>query len=97
MTRGNATVYKVFYKGESDDFTVYIEDPETVQKWKKDRSVPLAQVVSGWQIFVSHRQGAQGIHDSASDGMLDGEFGTTREEEIIKQILEKGEIQAGDL
>ena len=55
MARGNVAVYKVFYKGKNDDYVVYVEDAAAVRNWKKDRSIPLAQVVSGWKIFVTHR------------------------------------------
>ena len=40
-----------------------------------------------------NRQGTQGIHDAASNGALDSEFGTHKEEDVIKQILEKGTVQ----
>lgn len=39
------------------------------------------------------RQGAQGILDGASKAMLENEFGTHRDEDVVQQILEKGEIQ----
>src|SRR5580700_10975660 len=39
------------------------------------------------------RHGAQGILDTASKGQLEGEFGTTKEEEIVKVILERGSVQ----
>ncbi|EEH48727.1 uncharacterized protein PADG_04806 [Paracoccidioides brasiliensis Pb18] len=93
MTRGNVSVYKVFYKGTYDDYLVFIDDVATLNKWKKDRSIPLAQVVSGFRVFVTHRHGAQGIHDGASKAMLENEFGTSSEDECIMKILEKGEIQ----
>jgi len=96
MARGNVAVHKVFYKGSNDDYVVYVEDAAAVRNWKKDRSVPLAQVVSGWKIFVTHRHGAQGIHDGASKATLENEFGTANEEECITQILEKGEIQESE-
>jgi hypothetical protein len=38
------------------------------------------------------RQGTTGILDTASNGQLDGEFGTHKEEEVVKLILEKGDI-----
>ena len=38
------------------------------------------------------RQGAQGILDGASKAMLENEFGTHKEEDVVEQILEKGEI-----
>lgn len=55
MARGNVGVYKVFYKGDHDDFIIFVEDPALVREWKKDRSLPLARVVSGFKIFVTHR------------------------------------------
>lgn len=55
MTRGNAVVSKVHYQGKEDDFVVFVDDPQVVQKWKKDRSIPLAQVVNGFKIFVTHK------------------------------------------
>lgn len=39
-----------------------------------------------------HRHGKQGPLDSASNQILDSEFGTSNEEEVIKQIIEKGTI-----
>jgi hypothetical protein len=38
------------------------------------------------------RQGTQGIMDTASKGTLEDEFGTSREEDVVQQILEKGSI-----
>ena len=55
MPRGNAGQSKVHYQGKEEDFVVMIDDPESVQKWKKDRSIPLAQVVSGFKIFITHK------------------------------------------
>lgn len=42
---------------------------------------------------VFHRHGSQGILDTASQQMLDAEFGTHKEEDVVKQILEKGTVQ----
>jgi ribosome maturation protein Sdo1 len=39
------------------------------------------------------RHGAQGVLDGASKASLENEFGTSREEDCIQQILEKGEVQ----
>jgi len=39
------------------------------------------------------RHGTQGEMDGASKATLDNEFGTNVDEEVIKQILEKGTIQ----
>lgn len=39
------------------------------------------------------RHGAQGILDSASKAALENEFGTSKDEDVVQQILEKGDIQ----
>lgn len=43
--------------------------------------------------FGDDRQGAQGAYDGASKGILESEFGTSVDDEVIKQILEKGTLQ----
>jgi hypothetical protein len=42
---------------------------------------------------LSIRHGAQGTFDDASKATLENEFGTTNDDEVIKQILEKGTLQ----
>lgn len=44
-----------------------------------------------------YRHGAQGIMDGASNAQLDSEFGTHREEDVVAQILEKGDIVESDV
>ncbi|OMP82556.1 SDO1-like protein [Diplodia seriata] len=92
--RGEATQTKVHYKGKEDDFIIFVESEKAVKDWKADSSVPLAQVVNGWKIFVTHKHGNQGILDTASNAMLENEFGTHKEEDVVKQILEKGDTQS---
>ncbi|KAF4759841.1 hypothetical protein N7455_012599 [Penicillium solitum] len=94
MARGNETANKIFYKGSSDDFIVFVDDLEILQKWKSDRSVPLTEVLNGWKIFVTHSHGAQGVLDTASQSALQNEFGTTNDDECMVKILEGGEYQA---
>lgn len=55
MPRGNVSQVKVHYHGKEDDFVIFVDDVESVEKWKNDRSIPLAQVVSGFKIFVTHK------------------------------------------
>jgi len=93
MPRGGGTQTRVHLKGKEDDFIVFAESSEDVKKWRGDKSVPLAQVVNSFKVFVTHKHGAQGDLDSASNATLENEFGTKSEEEVIKQILEKGTVQ----
>lgn len=55
MVRGNATQIKVHHQGKDEDFIIFVDSKEAVQNWKKDRSIPLAQVVSGFKILTSHK------------------------------------------
>ena len=55
MPRGNAPQTKVLYQGKEEDFVVFVDSTEDVQKWKEDKSIPLAQVVSGFKIMITHK------------------------------------------
>ncbi len=50
-----------------------------------------------WLFPNLYRQGAQGTYDTASHAALDNEFGTHVDEEVIKQILEKGTLQESEV
>ncbi|KAI9806401.1 MAG: hypothetical protein M1833_003588 [Piccolia ochrophora] len=93
MPRGNSAQTKVHFAGKEEDFVIFVDDAEAVRNWKKDKSIPLAQVVSGWKVFVTHKQGAQGVLDAASNSTLENEFGTHKEDDVVTQILEKGDLQ----
>ncbi|KAL4729829.1 hypothetical protein ACLX1H_001858 [Fusarium chlamydosporum] len=96
MARGETQQTKVHYKG-SDDFVIFIDDVETYQKWKTDKSIPLAHFISSFKIFLTHGQGVQGTLDAASKAALENEFGTSVDDDVIKQILEKGETQTTEV
>jgi hypothetical protein len=55
MPRGNAAVTKVFFKGQSEDFIVFVASAEDLSKWKEDSSIPLAQVVDSFKIMITHK------------------------------------------
>ena len=43
-------------------------------------------------IIFLHRHGNHGILDGASKGQLEGEFGTSKDDDVFKQIIENGSI-----
>jgi len=55
MTRGDVNHVKVHYKGNDEDFLVFLDSVDDYQKWRTDKTVPLAQVVSSFKIFTTHR------------------------------------------
>lgn len=42
-------------------------------------------------------QGAQGSYDAASKASLENEFGTSVDDEVIKQILQQGSIRTTEV
>jgi hypothetical protein len=55
MPRGNAPVTKVHFKGKTEDFIVFVDSAQDLEAWKKDSSIPLAQVVNSFKIMVTHK------------------------------------------
>lgn len=55
MTRGNANITKVFFKGNTEDFIVFVDSAADLEAWKKDSSIPLAQVVNSFKIMITHK------------------------------------------
>jgi len=53
MARGETTQVKVHFKGKEDDFIIFVEDAKAAKDWKTDKTIPLAQVVSSYQVFVT--------------------------------------------
>lgn len=43
------------------------------------------------------RQGTQGVLDTASKGTLESEFGTSKEDDVIAKIIEKGDVQESEV
>ena len=55
MPRANDATDKVFYKGSSEDFVIFVDNVQTLKNWLQDRSIPLVNVVNGWNIFVTQK------------------------------------------
>ncbi|KAG1783039.1 DUF1960-domain-containing protein [Suillus placidus] len=89
---------KVVYKPDtqSTDEYIVIVNPAEYKKWKAgDRTIPLADVVDSFKVFHSN-QGSQGILGTPSQQQLHTTFGTTKEVDVMTQILEKGKDQPGN-
>ncbi|CAN6672490.1 restriction of telomere capping protein 3 [Trichomonascus vanleenenianus] len=88
---------RVFWKGDNEDFIVWAQSKDALNRYKKDTSVPMVEVVDLYKVFVTHRHGSQGVYDQAPNGALLNEFGTKNEDEVIRKILLDGEVQGGHL
>ncbi|KAK6539521.1 hypothetical protein TWF694_009737 [Orbilia ellipsospora] len=94
--RGGTSVNKVILKKDTDDFIVLVDDKDALQKWKKDSSVPLAQVVGAFKVYTTRGGGSQGGMDTAPKALLESAFGSKNEDDVIKTILTEGNLQVSD-
>ncbi|KKA27396.1 hypothetical protein TD95_000480 [Thielaviopsis punctulata] len=98
MTRGEVSRTRVHYRGASDDFVVFVDDEAQCNQWKKDHgSVPLSHFVSSFQVFCTNRHGPNGQLNEAPNGILDSEFGTHNEDQVIERIISEGAMQTSEM
>jgi ribosome maturation protein Sdo1 len=100
MTRAETEQVKVHYKGNTEDFIVLAESMDAVKEFKKNPSgstVPLVDIVNSFDVFVTNKHGAQGQLNRASKAQLENEFGTHNEDDVVKKVLEKGDVQEGSV
>lgn len=55
MTRGETIQTKCHYKGSNDDFIIFIDDVDTYNKWKTDKTIPMAHFISSFKIFQTNK------------------------------------------
>lgn len=76
---------------------VFIDDPHALYEYQNgDTTVPLSSVVSSFEVYRPVTgNGTSGMIEAASNQVLSEEFGDFKsiEDEIIPQILSKGELQ----
>ncbi|EJD53643.1 DUF1960-domain-containing protein [Auricularia subglabra TFB-10046 SS5] len=91
------SLHFVVYKPDSqstDEYLVIVDEAE-YKRWKEARSVALALVVDSFEVYHSN-QGHQGHLGRPSKQQLDTVFGSHKEDDVVKAILEKGSLKAGE-
>ncbi|ORE08525.1 DUF1960-domain-containing protein [Rhizopus microsporus var. microsporus] len=89
MPNKNAT--KVVYKSPDDVEYFVIANTDMIDKYRKDKSIPLIDVVQTFDIHTTVAGGNTGEYIRPSKGALESAFGTHKPEEIAKYIVEHGE------
>ncbi|EPZ33057.1 hypothetical protein ROZALSC1DRAFT_29269 [Rozella allomycis CSF55] len=102
MTKGGKknSITRVVYKdkhhhGTQEEFFVLV-NPDSLEKWRKDKTIPLVEVVESFDVFTIASGGHTGISDRPSKQMLAKYFETENTTEIIQKILQSGEVVKGD-
>ncbi|CAG8624097.1 2146_t:CDS:2 [Acaulospora morrowiae] len=89
------TATRVVYKNKeksSDEFVIFA-NPNMIEKWREDKTIPIIDVVQSFQIFEYHG-GHTGHASQPTASQLSTMFDTTDKTEIIKEILENGVIKS---
>ncbi|KAJ3037761.1 hypothetical protein HDV00_001346 [Rhizophlyctis rosea] len=79
--------------GKNMGFFVFA-NPEMVDKWRSDKSVPLIEVVDSFDIFEVGNSGNIGVFSHPSKQALENAFNTSNDAEVIQRILTEGTVQA---
>ncbi|RPD66939.1 DUF1960-domain-containing protein [Lentinus tigrinus ALCF2SS1-7] len=74
---------------EASEEYIVIVNPAEYKRWKDG-----AEVVDSFQVFWSN-QGAQGLLGRPSNQQLENVFGSSKDVDVVKQILEKGKEESG--
>ncbi|KAJ3323926.1 hypothetical protein HDV06_000902 [Boothiomyces sp. JEL0866] len=90
-TTSDRIVYSTKIGDNTHQFFVYVE-PNQVDVWRKDKSIPLVDVVQAFQIFESDNHSNQGIAMKPNKSTLSNAFGTEDETKIIEKILSDGKV-----
>jgi len=83
-------VYQPQGPSKTDAFVAFCV-PGMANKWRKDKSIPLVDVVARFDIYVRYGD-VKGTPNKPSRQNLHAAFGTSNIEEVLKIMLEKGTI-----
>ncbi|KAJ3046802.1 hypothetical protein HK097_000497 [Rhizophlyctis rosea] len=81
--------------GMNMDYLIFA-NPNQIQRWRLDNSIPLVDVVDFFDIFEVANGGNAGVFSPASKQTLENAFSTSNETDIIQKILKEGKIIAGE-
>ncbi|KAL7746433.1 hypothetical protein RI367_008186 [Sorochytrium milnesiophthora] len=79
-------------KDNHQEFFVIANEGMT-EKWRKDKSIPLVDVVQSFSVYEHDANSHQGIVHSPSKQLLLQSFNSNNEMDVVQAILEKGKVQ----
>ncbi|EIE80557.1 hypothetical protein G6F46_005964 [Rhizopus delemar] len=82
---------KVVYKSPDQTEFFVVANHGMRSKWKKDKSIPLIDVVQTFDIHTTITGSNTGEYVHPSKGTLESHFGTSNVDDIVKKIVEEGE------
>lgn len=86
---------KVVYRGSENVEFFVIANADMVAKYRADKTIPLIDVVQSFDILTTSTGGNTGEAIRPAKGLLESNFNTSNQDEIVKTIIEKGEEKGG--
>jgi hypothetical protein len=77
---------------EHPNTMVLMVHPDQLERYRKDKSTPLVEVVDSFQVFKYETPGHSGKLAHPSRAELKNTFGSTNETEIVEFMLEHGQL-----
>ncbi|EEC42699.1 predicted protein [Phaeodactylum tricornutum CCAP 1055/1] len=71
---------------------VLLVDEDMYEKQKKDKSIPMVNVVDSFQVFKYEKPGSSGRLAKPTKEEIEGTFGTSKEEDVVLFMLENGTL-----
>ncbi|ORZ03173.1 hypothetical protein BCR43DRAFT_535119 [Syncephalastrum racemosum] len=68
-----------------------IANPGMASKWRNDKTIPLVDVVQSFDVWTSNCYKETGEAIRPPKGMLESAFQTKDGDEMVRQIVERGE------
>ncbi|ORY93457.1 ribosome maturation protein [Syncephalastrum racemosum] len=88
----NEQACKLIWKSKNGQEFFVFANPGAAAKWKKDKSIPLIDVVQAFNVYTNEgARGNQGALIQPPKGILQSEFGTDDGDAIVRKIVEEGE------
>ncbi|RKP04720.1 ribosome maturation protein [Thamnocephalis sphaerospora] len=82
----------VFKSEDGDEFFVFV-DPGMVPKWRKDRTIPLVDVVQTFEVFATDTGGNDGRAGRASLQSITNAMGVKSVDDAVQFVVEHGELR----
>jgi ribosome maturation protein Sdo1 len=76
---------------------VLMVDKDALKKYKQDPSVPLAEVVDSFQLLKYDNAGRSGTKSKPSKQEIQDVFGTSRDDDVVKFMLEHGQLHGSPM
>jgi ribosome maturation protein Sdo1 len=84
---------RVIYKADNGEEFFVFANPFMVEKWRKDRTVPLTDVVQTFDVFTVDSGGNQGIATRPSAQRIANAMNVETVDDAVRFIVENGTVR----